>query len=432
MPSIWAKFSTKPTIDGSSTKIRSNDIRTRGYKSKIAVFAISALALVISRPLLATTQDIRNSSPASVGYSVEQRSVTNFKDDPIAQSIPLDLSQETIRQVIRQLDSERKSFGLGPAASQTPSTRRPGIDGPWRHPPRARAARVVEIRIISIDTRDTATCSALAEHLAGLRPARELTDQPEHLCDGSKREDGHVAQVAIAYPVDTMEFRHQLDTQFLTSTDRNLVNDTRNLAVGMIGTMGVLWAMPGEVTGWDKQAIRANPDGLFAEFKRNIKAGPVWDKDDPLVNYIGHPMAGAAYYTLSRHNGRSPLESFGYSFAMSTFFWEYGFEAFAEIPSIQDLIVTPVIGSLLGEAAFQYEQKIRSQGGTVLGSRTLGKIAMIILNPAGALSDAVNTALGAKIIQNAKADLVLKRYRPLREADSLQSNFVGIQFSFRF
>ncbi|WP_203249645.1 MULTISPECIES: DUF3943 domain-containing protein [Cysteiniphilum] len=64
--------------------------------------------------------------------------------------------------------------------------------------------------------------------------------------------------------------------------------------------------------------------------------------------YIGHPYAGAIYYMAARDSGFGEFESFLYSAFISTFFWEYGVEAFAEVPSIQDLIVTPVDGWLLG------------------------------------------------------------------------------------
>ncbi|MFZ2890098.1 DUF3943 domain-containing protein, partial [Sulfuricurvum sp.] len=52
---------------------------------------------------------------------------------------------------------------------------------------------------------------------------------------------------------------------------------------------------------------------------------------------------------MARNDGLSIGESAAFSTLMSTFFWEYGYEAFAEVPSIQDLIFTPLVGSLFGE-----------------------------------------------------------------------------------
>lgn len=419
MPLKSDKSSTRPTIDVTRVK------RSATFSTSRSAALCAALIGAIGSPntVLAWNNLGREDFPASSRFQVAEKTVRVATNSDRT----LDISPEAIRKAVRQVEDERSLF-LNPPAQVG---RRPGVDGPWAKNTGA-VSGVAEIRIFTLDTRDRETCSAFERRLKELNPARGFADRPQRLCDNSNTAEGHVAQIAVAYPKNQNEFHTELDTKFLTNTDRTLANDTRNLAMGMVGTMGVLWAMPGEVTGWDKNAIRSNPDGIFAEYKRNIKAGPVWDKDDAFFNYFAHPAAGAAYYTLSRHNGKSPLESFGYSFAMSTFFWEYGFEAFAEIPSMQDLIITPVIGSLLGEAAFQYEKKIRERGGTVLGSKTLGSIALIILNPAGAFSDAVNRALGSKVIQSAKADLVLKRYTPDKSNEALQSNFIGIQFSFRF
>lgn len=422
---MYKKFdisSTRPTIGVTPPSL-----------SRAAHLALALIsAWTSASQAFAASHDGRLDFAPTIRYQVDEKAISVTKNS----ARKLDLSPETIQSAIQSaiqnVEPERRRFGNKSAGLRAPIGRRPGLDGPWTEKAARGVSGVAEIRIFTVDTRDREICSAFAKKLEALNPARGFLDRPQHLCDNSNPADGNIAQIAVAYPTDVVEFHRELDTQFLTNTDRNLVNDTRNLALGMVGTMGVLWAMPGEVTGWDKQAIRANPDGIFAEYKRNIKAGPVWDKDDPFFNYFAHPMAGAAYYTLSRHNGKSPLESFGYSFAMSTFFWEYGFEALAEIPSMQDLIITPVVGSLLGEAAYQYEQKIRNGGGTVLGSKALGTIALIVLNPAGAFSEAVNSALGSKVIKNAKADLVLKRYRPFKDSGALESNFIGIQFSFQF
>jgi hypothetical protein len=157
---------------------------------------------------------------------------------------------------------------------------------------------------------------------------------------------------------------------------------------------------------------------------------PVIDKDDPVVNYIGHPLAGAAYYTMARHTGLSEMESFGYSVLMSTFFWEYGFEALAERPSIQDLIVTPVIGSLLGELFYQAELSIRANQGELLGSRRVGKVAMVVLNPMGSISGGINKVLGSKFIQSAQSELVMRRRRiPFTD---IQSSYLGLEMKFQF
>lgn len=154
----------------------------------------------------------------------------------------------------------------------------------------------------------------------------------------------------------------------------------RNTAVMVwagVGTMGLLYLMPSSFTNWDDEDDR-NP---LSKWWYNVSHGPVWDKDDFFLNYVTHPYAGAIYYMGARSAGASPAYSFLYSFALSTFFWEYGLEAFAEKPSIQDLIVTPVIGSLLGEGFHLAKQHIVENDSRIYGSRILGKTALFLMDP---------------------------------------------------
>jgi hypothetical protein len=65
------------------------------------------------------------------------------------------------------------------------------------------------------------------------------------------------------------------------------------------------------------------------------------------INFLWHPLSGAAYYHAARSNdlglGWSMLAA-----AMASAAWEYGLE-FREKVSINDLIVTPVAGIAIGE-----------------------------------------------------------------------------------
>ena len=121
---------------------------------------------------------------------------------------------------------------------------------------------------------------------------------------------------------------------------------TSSMYVGAtVVAFGVLWVMPESVTNWNKAEMKEK--GIAWKWKENVKAGPVWDEDDWVLNWITHPYCGGLYYMTSRSAGFSVLESFGYSAVMSTFFWEYGIEAFAEIPSKQDLLITPIFVSMV-------------------------------------------------------------------------------------
>ena len=158
--------------------------------------------------------------------------------------------------------------------------------------------------------------------------------------------------------------------------ERKLLEDTAYLQLFMIGTIGVLYAMPTSVTNWEDEDI-----SLVAKWKEHVKNGPVWDEDDFAINYIGHPVSGAWYYMIAREDGFDPWESFLYSFTLSSFFWEYGYEAFAEIPSIQDLIFTPFLGSIMGEGFWYLQVQLDRHKGVLFGSKIAGNIAYFLLNP---------------------------------------------------
>ena len=148
-----------------------------------------------------------------------------------------------------------------------------------------------------------------------------------------------------------------------------------------IATVGLMTLLPEDVTNWDPEDT--NLKGLGKKWWDNVSEGPVWDKDDHWLNYIMHPYFGGVYYTAARHSGFNEWESFLYSATMSTFFWEYGVEAFAEVPSIQDIIVTPLFGAAVGEWMFQTEMEITANRGKVMGSKTMGDVSLFFLNPVG-------------------------------------------------
>lgn len=161
---------------------------------------------------------------------------------------------------------------------------------------------------------------------------------------------------------------------------------TSSMYVGAtIIAFGVLWVMPERTTNWDKDEMREK--GIFWKWKQNVKTGPVLDKDDWVLNWITHPYCGGLYYMTARSNGFTVIESFGYSTIMSTFFWEYGIESFAEVPSIQDLIITPVLGSIVGEGFFYAKKSIVRHDHRILKSKFLGYTALFFMDPFNTILD---------------------------------------------
>ncbi len=172
------------------------------------------------------------------------------------------------------------------------------------------------------------------------------------------------------------------------SIDENIVDKTmlrRNTAALFatgVGTMGLLYVMPSSFTNWEDDG--KSPTKKWWD---NVSRAPVWDKDDIFLNYVTHPYAGGIYYMGARSAGANAAYSFLYSFALSTFFWEYGLEAFAERPSIQDLIVTPVAGAVVGEFFYKSKRGIIENDYKLYDSEFLGRTALMLMDPMTEISN---------------------------------------------
>ena len=210
-----------------------------------------------------------------------------------------------------------------------------------------------------------------------------------------------LAPVSIAsYEAPIVDFSklHDVTTHASTSTRRDiniydlpysttanypnlkrLAINTGVLYAGGIAALGILQALPEDATAWNKDRITSIP--FWKRWSTHVKKGPVWDADCFIFNYILHPYGGAAYYMSARSQGCNILWSAIYSTCISTFFWEYGIEAFMEIPSLQDLIITPFAGTLIGESFYVLKRHIVANGYSLFGSNLLGNIMAFIIDP---------------------------------------------------
>jgi len=198
--------------------------------------------------------------------------------------------------------------------------------------------------------------------------------------------------------------------------------------------MSIIYMLPSETSNWDKKTFKKSP--LWKNWYYNVTHGPVIDPDSWLINYVEHPYVGSSYYIWGRESGLSKKESFGLSLFLSMIYWEYGWEALIEPPSWQDLLVTPIVGSLLGEKAYKIKQKIDRNGGMIYHSKFIGTLVKILLNPIGE----INTKL-AYVLKNhhihTKTNLeVFYKQRkipsPLLQSNSLVSKQLGLRVHIRF
>lgn len=283
--------------------------------------------------------------------------------------------------------------------------------------------------VITIDTRDGEACERVKSSLV----ANKLIKASNNIC----RKDPEQPYVSITFlNSETVEYRTYLENfSAQASSDRveKIKDRTRNFIGAGIVSMGILYALPESVTNWDRDEFAKE---LTSEWGENVSSPPVVDKDPWVINYVLHPLAGMAYHVVARHAGFSGLESFGYSVLMSTFFWEYGIEALVEKPSLQDLIITPLIGSLLGELFYQLELKIKEDKGKFLNSKLAGTIITGIANHPEHVLDFLNHFFEAPVFEDFRAYLFI-RDRKAQVMESFIDNYAtdnsfGVGFELRF
>lgn len=213
-------------------------------------------------------------------------------------------------------------------------------------------------------------------------------------------------------------------TWWITSVNadgQRLWSQTKLLLGAGLATAGVLYCMPESVTGWNQDdRVEDAPERWW----KNISRKPVWDTDDWAINYIGHTYSGGIYYQMARKSGYNQWDSFVYTTVMSTFFWEYGIEAFAERPSVQDLVVTPLGGWLYGEWAYRCEQRIEENDQRVLGSKTIGSLSLFILDPIDHLGQGVNWLFGREWVLTGRVTLEPPTHAEQTERAIAQSSSV--------
>ncbi len=160
--------------------------------------------------------------------------------------------------------------------------------------------------------------------------------------------------------------------------DRLWINTGALYAAGFVA-LGVLEALPDSATNWNTEELRRTP--WIQRWGNHVGKVMHWDGDNPIFNYILHPYGGAAYFMSARSQGFNFWDSALYGFCISTFFWEYGIEAFMEIPSVQDLVITPVAGALIGECFYKVKRRIVTDGYTLWGSSVMGNIVAFLVDP---------------------------------------------------
>jgi hypothetical protein len=201
-----------------------------------------------------------------------------------------------------------------------------------------------------------------------------------------------------------------------------LGRDTAFLIGYQVAMAGVIYILPEDISGWSDREKRRGFDNWLGNVSK-----PELDKDSWAINYIAHPYFGAAYYIRARERGFDELSSFAYS-ALASTLYEFGVEAFFEKPSIQDLIVTPIGGALLG--AFVFEPiRNRIKAKPVLA--WYDHVGLFMTDPIGALNGVFERLFGIKSETHVNLKLPRVTSSP-EQTDDPGNRSMGLQFTVRW
>ncbi|MES2801140.1 MAG: DUF3943 domain-containing protein [Bdellovibrionota bacterium] len=288
-------------------------------------------------------------------------------------------------------------------------------------------------QVIVVDTRDTVGCYKMYKHLVS-------TGWPANpsMCNQDASNPYITINIATEVNKDSLTPEQKVfqnnpnlfKNEGPSDRRKALYERTRNIALLSGGVVAAFASQDEKDSGWDIQGLKDN--GVAHQVKEHWKNGPVKDKDGPFVNFVLHPISGSIYYQAARISGYSKMQSFGYSFLMSTFFWEYGVESLFETPSWNDLWATPVIGSLIGELFLQLYQKVEGNEGEVLGSKKLGFGAKVLLNSAETLRPYINKIFGTQVLKSGRAGFRVSKCRSGQPGSTREDYcpFFNIEYKF--
>lgn len=168
-----------------------------------------------------------------------------------------------------------------------------------------------------------------------------------------------------------------------------LRRDTAYLLSYHVAAIGFLYMLPESISNWSEED---KENYSLSQWWDNVTR-PQWDDDKHWLNYLAHPYWGAAYYVRARERGFDARVSFWYSVAMSTAY-EFGAEALFERPSLQDLVVTPVGGVILGEYFMDVRARVAQQYAPEAQMLFRHRALLAVTDPLGAINRQVQSWLG--------------------------------------
>ena len=199
--------------------------------------------------------------------------------------------------------------------------------------------------------------------------------------------------------------------------------DTGVLAGAQLVAAGVLFFTPESVSNWSDEDKKST----FRKYNDNF-ANPEIDDDKFYINYVLHPYWGATYYIRGRERGLDQTSSFIFS-ALISAMYEFGIECIFENPSIQDLIVTPVAGSLIGAYIFEpWRESIKRKGEL----RWYDHAGLMVTDPIGVLSLSMEKLFGLKPTITVNYPVPKSAARSSAPAVASNDHRIGVVMKFSF
>lgn len=175
---------------------------------------------------------------------------------------------------------------------------------------------------------------------------------------------------------DTLSTRFLLRNEQARFGRKFLLGSAEVISYNLLST-ALLFTLPRDVSKWYK----LDGNTVSAQYKKSFTHAPVYDADVWYINFVGHPYQGSCYYNAIRSQGATFWQAGLFTLGHSII-WEYMAEGGLEQPSIQDLVVTPFVGSLLGEL-FHHATIAMSRN----GFKWYEKMFVCIFNPMFAINN---------------------------------------------
>jgi hypothetical protein len=211
---------------------------------------------------------------------------------------------------------------------------------------------------------------------------------------------------------------------------RGLRSDTAWVLGYQVATIGILYALPESISNWSEEQ---KEEYTLNKWWHNINR-PQWDGDKFWINYLAHPYWGGAYYVRARERGFDELSSFWYSVGMSTLY-EFGAEALFERPSIQDLVVTPVGGAIVGHYFMAARAQVDARYAPGQQKRFGDRVILALTDPIGAINHRIQSWLGIETQATLLPYVHRARpgeHRPWAEQDPGTEWVYGLRFDLRW